>query len=142
MTTRRPADKWDNWEHFQEEALREANRNVTKAMASNYVDILIERGYIVGRGERLKATPKFGKLMMAASKELRKRKYPMGPDEDPTDAFGWEMARMVLQPDESAPLEQDVDPKELGGLATIIGATIRSFSVPGELLREAYEAEE
>jgi hypothetical protein len=139
MTPRRRAEKWDNWEHFEEEALREANNYMTNAMASNYIDILVERGYIVGKGERLRATPKFSKLVMAAGKALRKRKYSTDPDEDLTDAFGWEMARIILHLDESVPLEEDVNPKELGGLAVIIGATIQSFSIPPDLLMEAYE---
>jgi hypothetical protein len=66
-------------EHFMEGALLEANRHVTEALASNYVDILIERGHIVVKGERLKATPKFGKLMMAARSDRNLRH--VGPRE-------------------------------------------------------------
>ena len=136
------SEDWDGWDRFKEQAAEEWSRYVTKAMASQYLDILIERGYLVAKGEDLRGTKKFVDLMMQASKELRKRGYPLEPDEDPRDPFGWEMARILLHLDPRRPLEDAVNPKELGGLATIITGALRTFSVSPELLREAFEAEE
>ena len=143
MGSRSKSEDWDHWERFKGQAVKEWSRHVTKVMACQYLDILVERGYLIGRGEQIRATKRFADLMMQASKDLRQRDYPMGLDEDPRAPFGWEMARIVLQPpDSSRPMEEVVNPKELGGLAAIITAALQTFSISPEILREAYEAEE
>jgi hypothetical protein len=138
----RPHPPADRGVYFIEQAIDEANRYVTKAMTAAYLDILVEKGYLLRKGPKFRATRKFGDLVVEASEMIRERGLPLKPEDDPREAFGWEMALIVLQLDSSRRLEDAVNPREFGGLANIITGVLKSFSISAEILREALEAED
>jgi hypothetical protein len=134
-----PGGPAHNRDYFIEQALAETERQVTRAVAAIYLDILVKRGYLTKKGERFKATKRFGDLLVEAKEEIKESETTIEPEDDPREVLAWEMARIVLQLDRSRPLVDAVNPKELGGLAMIIAGLLKSYSIGEAAFRALLE---
>ena len=120
-------------------AVAEAARGLTPQVVADYLDFLVERGYVEKKRNKFRPTVEFGLKWADAIIVVISRNYPEPPRGDLRGEVALEMAIRLLSVNKKS-VEAGKNPEEVVRLTTTILSLAKRY-FPADLVSQLYESE-